>query len=116
MAILTISLAGYLFDSFMSYSNYYSINAKVNFLFLPIWFLTLWPSFSILLLSLSTFIRSRKIISAFIAGLIGPLTYYAGTSMNLANVSGYSIFILISIFWFFLVYFYAKYYSEKADC
>ena len=112
-AILIISLSGYLFDSIMSYNKYYLINSEINFLFLPLWFLTLWPSFSLLLLNFSSIIINNKAISVFISGLIGPLTYYTGVSIDLVSISGPDIFILISIFWISLIYFFAKYYSTK---
>ena len=50
--ILFFSLIGYFFDSLLSFFGLYRINAQINFLFLPLWFLVLWPCFCCLLIDI----------------------------------------------------------------
>jgi hypothetical protein len=111
--ILLLSLIGYLFDSFLSFFGLYTINAKTDFLFLPLWFVVLWPSFSCLLLSCFVFLKKQKLLPIFLGGIFGPLSYYTGVSSGLANVSSYKVFILISFFWSLIILFYANYILTK---
>ena len=107
--ISIISLLGYLFDSLMSFFNFYKVDSDVSFLFLPIWFLVLWPSFSSLLVNTLSFLKNNLLLSVFSGGIIGPLTYYFGIGLGLSVVSSYMIFLPIIIFWMMLMYFYNKY-------
>jgi len=107
--ILLFSIPGYIFDSSLNYFGLYKINSEVNFFLLPIWFIVLWPSFSCLLVKVFIFFKNYK-LAAFISGFIfGPITYYAGISMNLAKAQGYESFLLIGIFWGLMMLFYSYY-------
>ena len=57
--ILFFSLLGYFFDSFLSFFNFYRINAQINFILLPLWFLILWPSFSCLFIDVLLFLKKK---------------------------------------------------------
>ena len=107
--ILIFSIAGYSFDSFLSYSDLYKINSDINFLFLPIWFLVLWPSFSSLLVNLFSFLKNNLIISILFGAIFGPLSYYAGIALGLVTIINYESFILMSLFWGLLMFFYCHY-------
>ena len=111
--ILIFSLAGYTFDSFLSYLHLYRINADINFLFLPIWFLVLWPSFSSLLVNLFSFLKNNLIISILFGAIFGPLSYYAGIALGLVTLINYESFILMSLFWGFLMFCYCNYILNK---
>ena len=111
--ILLISLIGYSFDSCLSYFNLYTIKAQTYFLFLPLWFLILWPSFSCLLIEYFKFLEKRKLLPILLGGILGPCSYYAGVSSGLASVSDYKVFILISVFWIFIMLFYSNYLLRK---
>ena len=56
---LIFSLIGYFFDTILSYYNIYVVKSDINFLFLPIWFLVLWPSFATLLVDILYFFKNR---------------------------------------------------------
>jgi hypothetical protein len=111
--ILIFSLGGYTFDSFLSYLYLYKINADINFLFLPIWFLVLWPSFSSLLVNLLSFLKNNLIISILLGAIFGPISYYAGITLGLVTFLNYEIFILISFFWGLLMFLYCNYILNK---
>lgn len=111
--ILIFSLAGYSFDSFLSYSDLYKINSDINFLFLPIWFLVLWPSFSSLLVNLFSFLKNNLIISILFGAIFGPLSYYAGIALGLVTLINYESFILMSFFWGVLMFLYCNYILNK---
>ena len=108
--ILFFSLIGYFFDSLLSFFSLYRINAQINFLFLPLWFLVLWPCFSCLLIDVLKFLKNKKIFITILGAIFGPLSYYAGISAGLASVSSMTIFILMSFFWAMLMFSYAKFF------
>ena len=107
--VLLFSFSGYLFDSILSLFELYTIESKTNFLFLPIWFLVLWPSFSCLLIKVLSFLRNYTLLSALTGALIGPISYYAGIQLGIASVVNNFIFIIISLFWFLMMFYYSKY-------
>ena len=111
--ILIFSLAGYAFDSFLSYLDLYKINADINFLFLPIWFLVLWPSFSSLLVNLFSFLKNNLIISILFGAIFGPLNYYTGIALGMVSLINYESFILMSLFWGLLMFCYCNYILNK---
>jgi hypothetical protein len=111
--ILIFSISGYIFDSFLSYSGLYRINSDINFLFLPIWFLVLWPSFSSLLVNLFSFLKNNLIISILLGAIFGPLSYYAGIAIGLVTFINFESFILMSFFWGFLMFCYTNYILNK---
>lgn len=113
--ILLFSIAGYLFDSTLSLFNFYKIEGYVNFLYLPIWFLVLWPSFCTLLINVLSFLKNYILLSALIGAFIGPVTYYAGLTLGLASVENNIVFFIISIFWFLMMLIYAKYNFLKSN-
>jgi hypothetical protein len=111
--ILIFSIAGYVFDSFLSYFELYKINSDINFLFLPIWFLVLWPSFSSLLVNLFSFLKNYLIASILFGCIFGPLSYYAGIVLGLVTLINYESFILMSLFWGLLMFCYCNYILNK---
>ena len=107
--ILIFSLLGYTFDSILSYLDIYKINADNNFLFLPIWFLVLWPSFSSLFVNILVFLKQKTFLSIFLGFVIGPMSYYAGLKLGLANVNSYiTSFFSIAFFWSLLMFLYSN--------
>jgi hypothetical protein len=111
--ILIFSISGYIFDSFLSYSGLYKINSDINFLFLPIWFLVLWPSFSSLLVHLFSFLKNNLLISTLFGAIFGPLSYYAGIVLGLVNLINYDSFLFMSLFWGLLMFCYCNYILNK---
>ena len=108
--ILFFSITGYFFDSFISFFNLYVINAQTNFLFLPLWFLILWPCFSCLLIDVLSFLKNKFFLAVILGAIFGPLSYYAGLSTGLATVSNNLVFILISLFWSLIMLSYSKFF------
>jgi hypothetical protein len=112
--ILIYSFFGYTFDSLLSYMNIYRINADKDFMFLPIWFLVLWPSFASLFVNFFSFLKKMSILSFLLGFIIGPLSYYAGIKLGLAYVSDYfTSFSLIAVFWALLMIIYSKSFIKK---
>ena len=111
---LTISLVGYFFDSLLSKYNLYVLEADINFLYLPVWFLVLWPAFSTLFVYVFLFLEKNIFISILLSSMIGPLSYYTGISVGLANVANfYYCFSLMIFFWAILIFLYCKYIKKE---
>lgn len=108
--ILFFSAIGYIFDSFLSYFGLYKIDAQINFLFLPLWFLVLWPSFCCLFADALTFLKNKLSFAIILGAFFGPLSYYAGLSTGLANISSMLVFLLISLFWSLIMLTYSKFF------
>ena len=108
--ILFFSFSGYIFDSALSFFKIYTIEAQTTFLYLPIWFIVLWPSFACLLIKVLSFLKNYNLLSAILGALIGPISYYAGLSLNLANAINYSVFFIMAIFWSSMMFIYSKYF------
>ena len=111
--ILLLSSIGYFFDSCLSYFNLYTIKAQTHFLFLPIWFLILWPCLSFLLIVCFKFLKKQIFLPIFLGGILGPCSYYAGISSGLASVPNNKVFILISLFWIFIMLFFSNFLLRK---
>ena len=107
--VLIFATLGYCWDSLLSYFNLYVVDATINFLFLPLWFIVLWPCLCCLFVNIFQFFQKQVILSSFIGSTIVTLTYYGGLSLGLVNVSNYLVFLLIYIFWFLLIFFYSKF-------
>ena len=108
--ILYFSLIGYFFDSLLSVSGLYKINAQINFLFLPLWFLTLWPCFCCLFINVLAFLKNKKITAVAFGAIFGPLSYYTGVTVGLAIVPNMTVFLLISFYWSFIMFIYSKFF------
>ncbi len=113
--ILLFSLIGYVFDSLIVYFNIYSIKSDIIFLFLPIWFIVLWPSFITLFVSVLTFLRDKKILSIFLGITFAPFTYYLGIPLGIAHSNNiFIMLIFMVIFWGGFLYLYS-YYLDNYD-
>ena len=55
LILLYISIPGYLFDSILVYLNIYNFETSFYIGLLPIWMLTLWPSFAVLFIEIFKF-------------------------------------------------------------
>tara|TARA_B110000014_G_C20048197_1_gene545157 strand:- start:115 stop:618 length:504 start_codon:yes stop_codon:yes gene_type:complete len=106
--VLIFSITGYIWDSLLSYFNFYVIDADTVFLFLPLWFIVLWPCFCCLFVNVLRFFEKKIFFYSLIGSFIVTLTYYGGLKMGLAKISQYSVFLFIYLFWFFLIFFYGK--------
>tara|TARA_B110000116_G_C16673058_1_gene507134 strand:+ start:462 stop:989 length:528 start_codon:yes stop_codon:yes gene_type:complete len=107
--VIFFSLIGYLFDSIMSYFGLYRIENSSYFLYLPIWFLVLWPAFSTLFVNTFVFLQYKPMLSIIIGALLGPISYYVGVTLGLVNIENYYVtFLPISIFWALLMFIYSK--------
>ena len=111
--ILILSFIGYFFDSLLSYLNIYNIKAQTNFLFLPVWFLVLWPSFSCFLIKCFLFLGNKKILSFLLGGFLGSFTYYLGITSGLAYSSGNIVLIFMSLFWAIFILMYSRLITTK---
>ena len=107
--IFIFALIGYSFDSLLSYLGFYVINAQVNILFLPLWFLILWPSFCCLFINVLTFLKSKRLLALILGSVGGPLSYYSALSAGLATVMNIEVFLLISLFWALIMFAYSKF-------
>jgi hypothetical protein len=106
--ILIFSSIGYLFDSLLVFFNLYIFNAEIIFLYLPLWFLVLWPSFCCLLIICFVFLDKYFYLSIILGSIFGPLSYYSGVGIGLLQITNYLVFIVISVFWFFYFFLFLK--------
>ena len=72
--------------------------------------LVLWPSFAILFDEILIFLSKYKIIAVVLSGILGPITYFAGSPLGLININNLFVFFtLMIIFWAILMIFYLNY-------
>ena len=108
--VFLISLIGYLFDTSLVFFDIYNFQTSLNIGVLPIWMLVLWPSFAILFDEILIFLSKFKIISVILSGILGPLTYFAGSPLGLININNLLVFLILMIFfWAILMIFYLNY-------
>ena len=110
LIVFSISLMGYLFDSFMVFFEIYNFKTSLYIGVLPIWMIVLWPSFAILFDEILVFLTKFKIIAVILSGILGPLTYFAGSPLGLININNiFLFFILMIVFWTIIMIFYLNY-------
>ncbi|MDC1053797.1 DUF2878 domain-containing protein [Alphaproteobacteria bacterium] len=108
--VFLISLIGYLFDTSLVFFEIYNFQTSLYIGVLPIWMLVLWPSFAILFDEILIFLSKYKIIAVILSGILGPLTYYAGSPLGLININNlFLFFIFMILFWAILMIFYLNY-------
>jgi hypothetical protein len=108
--VFLISLIGYLFDTSLVFFDIYNFQTSLNIGVLPIWMLVLWPSFAILFDEILIFLSKFKIISVILSGILGPLTYFAGSPLGLININNLLVFLILMVFfWAILMTFYLNY-------
>ena len=108
--VFLISLFGYLFDTLLVFFEIYNFKVSLSIGFLPIWMIVLWPSFAILFDEILIFLSKYKIIAVVLSGILGPITYFAGSPLGLININNLFIFFpLMIIFWAILMIFYLNY-------
>jgi hypothetical protein len=108
--VFLISLFGYLFDTLLVFFEVYNFKVSLSIGFLPIWMIVLWPSFAILFDEILIFLSKYKIIAVVLSGILGPITYFAGSPLGLININNLFVFFtLMIIFWSILMIFYLNY-------
>ena len=108
--VFLISLIGYLFDTSLVFFEIYNFQVSIYIGVLPIWMLVLWPSFAILFDEILIFLSKYKIIAVVLSGILGPITYFAGSPLGLININNLFVFFtLMIIFWSILMIFYLNY-------
>jgi len=108
--VLSISIMGYSFDTFLVFFEIYNFQTSLYVGVLPIWMIVLWPSFAILFDEILMFLSKYKIIAIILSSILGPLTYFAGSPLGLININNlFLFFILMIIFWAILMIFYLNY-------
>jgi len=110
LIVFLISLMGYIFDTLMVFFEVYNFTTSLYIGFLPIWMIVLWPSFAILFDEILMFLSKYKIIAIILSGILGPLTYFAGSPLGLIDINNLLMFFtLMIIFWAILMIFYLNY-------
>ena len=108
--VLSISIIGYLFDTILVYYEIYNFQTSLYIGVLPIWMIVLWPSFAILFDEILIFLSKFKVIAVIMSGILGPLTYFAGSPLGLININNLFLFFIFMIaFWSTLMIFYLNY-------
>ena len=101
---------GYLFDTSLVFFEIYNFETSIYIGVLPIWMIVLWPSFAILFDEILIFLSKYKIIAVLFSGILGPLTYFAGSPLGLIKINNLFLFFsLMIIFWAILMIFYIYY-------
>ena len=108
--VFLISIMGYLFDTSLVFFEIYNFETSIYIGVLPIWMIVLWPSFAILFDEILIFLSKYKIIAVLFSGILGPLTYFAGSPLGLIKINNLFLFFsLMIIFWAILMIFYIYY-------
>ena len=107
ITVFLISILGYLFDTILVFYKVYYFETSLNYGFLPIWMIILWPSFATLFDEIFVFLSKYKIIAVLLSSILGPLTYFAGSPLGILYINNLSLFfVLMIIFWAALMFFY----------
>ena len=110
LIVFLISLMGYIFDTLMVFFEVYNFTTSLYIGLLPIWMIVLWPSFAILFDEILMFLSKYKIIAIILSGILGPLTYFAGSPLGLIDINNLLMFFtLMIIFWAILMFYYLNY-------
>ena len=110
LIVFVISILGYLFDTTLIFFEIYKFNTSLNIGLLPIWMIVLWPSFAILFESIFTFLSKYKISALVLSGILGPLTYYAGSPLGIIYINNLILFFVSMVtFWIILMFFYLNF-------
>jgi len=92
------------------YFQIYDFESIDKFGILPLWMIVLWLSFSTLFDEILIFFKSYKTLGIFLAGVLGPLTYYLGEPIGVLKIYNFQVFILSMIlFWIILMTYYLNY-------
>jgi uncharacterized protein DUF2878 len=65
----------------------------------PVWMITLWINLSLTINYAMSWLKGRYLLSALLAAIAGPLTYYAGERFGAITLNGIPSLIAISIMW-----------------
>ena len=65
----------------------------------PIWMVTLWINLALTINYAMSWLKERYLLSALLAAIAGPLTYYAGERFGAITLNGTLSLIAISIIW-----------------
>ena len=110
LIVFSISIIGYLFDSILVFFQIYNFETSLNFGFLPIWMIVLWPSFATLFDEVFRFLSKYKLAAVLLSSILGPLTYFSGDPLGLIYINQiFLFFILMVIFWASLMIFYLNF-------
>ena len=99
LTVFLISILGYLFDTILVFFEIYNFKSSLNIGVLPIWMIVLWPSFAILFDEILIFLSKYKIIAVLLSGILGPLTYFAGSPLGLIDINNLVVFFILMIFY-----------------
>lgn len=93
-----MALIGYAFDWI-----FYSINLisfpLYGFSMPPVWLLAMWSLFVSVLPLMEIFFFNRPILAAILAGVFGPLSYYAGASFQVLFFTSNLSLVVYCLFW-----------------
>lgn len=107
---IIFSLIGYLFDTFLAFSEIFIIKSNVMFGYLPLWLLFLWPSFTTLFVDILVFLKGRPVIAFLMGSTLAPPSYYFGIVLGIAYTNSLLLAIIIMVFfWGLFLVFYCLY-------
>jgi len=105
--LLLIAIPGYLFDSFLVFSETYTFISSFKFGLLPIWMITLWLSFATLFYEVLFIIKKYRFSVILFIGFFGPFTYYLGEPLGVIRINNLVIFLIsMVLFWILLMTYY----------
>ncbi len=65
----------------------------------PVWMVTLWINLALTINYSMSWLKKRYLLSALLASIAGPLTYYAGERFGAITLNGTPSLIAISLMW-----------------
>lgn len=80
--ILSTVLVGTLVDSLLTVGGIFVFTPSPDFLPIPLWLIGLWSAFAATLLNSLNWVFSRPLLSSLLAGVSGPLSYFAGERLG----------------------------------
>ena len=111
---LLLSIPGYLYDSFLVYSQIYEFTSSFIVGTLPLWMIILWLSFSTLFDEILTIFKKFKKMGLFLSAVLGPITYYLGEPIGIILINDKILFFGLMVpFWLFLMLYYLQIVIKK---
>jgi hypothetical protein len=96
---MILSVLGLWFDSVSSNAGFVHFSPVIKYGLVPVWLVSFWLLFSIVLPPLSLFFKRRIGLASILALLLGPLSYKAGEQWNLVKFPNQTGFLVYAAFW-----------------
>lgn len=96
--LLLLGSLGIFFDSMMASKNW-MVFANPDFVFLPLWLISIWLLFVFVLPTMVPVFFTRLWLAAILGAVFGPLSYVSGKALEVLSLQGATAIGLCAAFW-----------------